>query len=522
MTQIDDEAQKEIAAATAETAAAKVEKKKLRVDIGRFDGLVLMLCALVGLDTVGAVSSYGAQAIIWLIFLGVFFFVPYAMLSAEMGAAFPQEGGPYVWVKLAFGRFAAGLAALLYWVTNPIWIGGTLCITAVATFGLFFTPLNGFWKYAFAFAFIWIATLATVFSFRVGKWVPMVGAWARVILIAGFTITVIIYAFKNGIHGFGAGAFRPTWSVFLLATPVLFFNFEGFELPSEASEEMTDPQKDVPVNILRGGIGTIIMYAVPIIAILIILPTSQITGLSGFIDAIKTVFTVFGGHVAKDGTATLTGFGKVLGDLAAIGFIIALISSGTSWLMGGNRGFAVAGYDGAAPRYFGAISKKYGTPLRVDILGGIISTITMVLAFQLSSGNANKYFAVVLGLTISATTLSYCLIFPAVIKLRYKYGQVDRPYKIPGGIAGVWIVGLLATFWAVLASVTLLWPGILTPSNMDASLPSGFAGERGLFELTQLIPLVIIFIAAIIFYLVGAPTRKEPMVAGNETSKSLT
>jgi amino acid transporter len=508
MSQVDDAAQAELSAVLAETELAEHEKRKLKVDIARFDGLVLMLCALVGLDTIGAVSSYGAQAIIWLVFLGIFFFVPYAMLCAELGTGFPQEGGPYVWTKLAFGRFIGSTATFFYWVTNPMWIGGTLCITAVTTFGLFFTTLNGFWKYLFALAFIWVATLASIFSFRIGKWVPLIGAWARVILLSFFTLTVFIYGIKHGVHGFGAGAFKPTWAIFIAATPVLFFNFEGFELPSEAGEEMLDPQHDVPVNILRGGIGTIVMYAVPILAILLILPTDQITGLGGFIDSIKTVFTVYGGSVAHDGTATLTGVGKLLGDIAAIGFIWALVSSGTSWLMGGNRGFAVSAQDGAAPRSLGVISEKYGTPLNVGILGGVVSTITMILAYQLASGNANKYFSVVLGLTISATTISYCLIFPAVIKLRYSYGHIERPYRIPGKKVGVWIVGGLATFWALLATVQLLWPGILTPSTMASSLPSGFAGQRSQFELSQFIPLAVMMVIIVIFYVVGAPTRK--------------
>jgi glutamate:GABA antiporter len=38
---------------------------------------------------------------------------------AEVGSAFTQEGGPYEWTKLAFGRLQGTIAAVLYWVTNP-------------------------------------------------------------------------------------------------------------------------------------------------------------------------------------------------------------------------------------------------------------------------------------------------------------------------------------------------------------------------------------------------------------------
>jgi glutamate:GABA antiporter len=60
----------------------------------------------------------------------VFFLAPYALLMVELGSSFTQEGGPYEWMKLSWGRLAAGIGAVLYWVTNPFWVGGSLCFTA--------------------------------------------------------------------------------------------------------------------------------------------------------------------------------------------------------------------------------------------------------------------------------------------------------------------------------------------------------------------------------------------------------
>ena len=87
------------------TEAALEEKAKLKKHFGRFDILFFLICTIVGLDTLGAVASNGAEGFTWLIFLSVFFFIPYALLTAELGAAFPEEGGCYEWTKLAFGRF---------------------------------------------------------------------------------------------------------------------------------------------------------------------------------------------------------------------------------------------------------------------------------------------------------------------------------------------------------------------------------------------------------------------------------
>jgi amino acid transporter len=214
-------------------------------------------------------------------------------------------------------------------------------------------------------------------------------------------------------------------------------------------------------------------------------------------------------HTAADGTvtATLSGVGKVLGDLAAIGFILALLSSGSTWIMGADRSQAVAGYDGAAPRSLGYFSARWGTPLTVNLLSGLFSTIVMVLAFALT-GNADKYFTAVLGLAISTTTISYLFVFPAVIKLRYSHGHVPRPYHVPGGMAGVWLAGGLCTLWSALATVVLLYPGFAT-SHPDASLPDGWSGQRGSYELSLFIPLLALIALGLLFYALGAPTRRQ-------------
>ena len=494
------------------TKAALEEKAKLQKHFGRFDIFFFLICTLVGLDTLGAVSNDGAQAFTWLVFLGVFFFVPYALLAAELGSSFTEEGGAYIWVKLAFGRFTAAINSVLYWLSNPIWLGGTLTILAVTTFGDFFTPLTGIWKYLFSLAFIWFAVWAAILSFGIGKWIPTIGAFVRIAVLGGFTLTVVLYALDHGVHGVSTGDFKPTWGIFIAAVPVLFFNFVGFELPNAAGDEMKDPQKDVPFTVLRATVGTLLLYGGPILAILLVLPTSQITSLGGFLDAMKTVFTVYGGHVstAADGTvtATLTGAGKVLGDLAAIAFILALLSSGTTWIMGADRAQAVAGFDGAAPRWFGVFSKRWGTPIVVNLLSGVFSTIVMFLAYALTSGSAGKYFTVVLSLAISTTTLAYVLVFPALIKLRYTHAHVPRPYRVPGGMAGAWIVSILTTGWAALATVALLYPGFGT-AHPDDSLPEGFEHARGAFERSQFVPLAVLLGIGVLFYWSGRKTRAE-------------
>ncbi len=72
-----------------------------------------------------------------LAYSAVTFLLPYGLLTAELGSTFTKEGGVYEWCKLAGGRFYAALTAMLYWISNPLWIAGTLSVGAIAAIKTF-------------------------------------------------------------------------------------------------------------------------------------------------------------------------------------------------------------------------------------------------------------------------------------------------------------------------------------------------------------------------------------------------
>jgi amino acid transporter len=96
------------------TKLAVSERSKLIKSLRRLDMVFFLVCAFVGLDTLGQVASYGAQTFTWVVVLGALFLVPYGLVMAELGTAFPQEGGQYEWMKLSWGRFWAGRGSVLY------------------------------------------------------------------------------------------------------------------------------------------------------------------------------------------------------------------------------------------------------------------------------------------------------------------------------------------------------------------------------------------------------------------------
>jgi glutamate:GABA antiporter len=357
--------------------------------------------------------------------------------------------------------------------------------------------------YIVALVFIWTSIVAAITSFNVGKWLPTAGAYARFLLLGLFTISVIIYATEHGWHG--AGSYSPTAGGFVALVGVLLFNFVGFELPSSAGEEMTNPQRDVPFGIARSTVASVVLYAVPVLGILLVLPTSAITNFSGFISAIQQVFTVYGGHVSASGTATLSGAGLILGDGCALLFIICLITSGATWIMGSDRALAVSCYDGAGPRTLGVINARFGTPVRVNVFSGVVATIVAILAQQITSGNAAKYFDAVLGVTISTTLISYLLIYPALWKLRRSHPDTPRPFKMPAYRPLTVVLMVLVA----LASVQLIAPGLGKDWFGADFRPEGWgAGERLTYLWTELVPVLCFVVIGVFFWWRGKRTRE--------------
>ena len=490
------------------TDRSALERSKLRRELRRFDTIFFLISAMVVVDTIGAIAIGGGQAFTWLLVLFVFFFVPSALASAELGAALPEEGGLYVWVRRSFGRYPAGVASLLYWAGTPMWLGGSVTVVAIAVWGRFLGDLDRTGIYVFGTVFVVAATVGAIVPLRIGKWVPTSGALTQIVLLSFFTITVVVYGAQHGLHGISVGDLRPTYLGFIAVAPILLYSFVGIELPTSAAEEMVDPRRDIPAAIGRAGVGQLLMYAVPILAVLLVLPAAQVTSLHGLIDAMKTVFTVYGGSVAPDGSATLTGAGVVVGDVCALAFVWILLASGSAWTIGAGRAQAAACLEGAGPAWLGTISERTGVPVRMGVVSGAVALVTMVVDITLTGGDGQRYFSAALTLAVALIVLAYLLVFPTFVALRLKEPGLERPFRVPGGLGVAWAITVVATGWALLAAVCLLWPGFGT-SDPDAALPPGFAGDRAGFELLVLGPVLLLLVAHSCFYVVHQ--RRHPV-----------
>ena len=475
-------------AAVAELAA---EKRKLKKSLFRFDMIFFTICAIVAIDTIGQSSSYGAQAIFWLVVSAVTFLIPYGLLTSELGAAFRTEGATYEWVRLAYGHFAGAVVSVLYWLSNPIWLGGTLTATAIATldalWGSSFTGNQGA-ETVIGFLFIWCAVTMNILSLRYMKWVPNLGAILRIVLLAFFAVMVIWSGVSHGFQGSMSG-FVPTDATVLIGVlGVIVFQWIGFELQTNASEEMENPQRDIPRAVYASGLISFLGYAIPIAGVVLILSSKDLSNVSGFVAAYQFASSSVFGSAAP-----------FFNHLAALAVVFVLLSSGTTWLMGSDRLMAIGALAGSGPQQLGYFSARFGTPIVVNVFSGIIATIFMFVTFFVTGGGLHGYFAAVLGLVISTTTFSYILIFPALITLRRKYPNVRRPYVVPGGNVGAWVCVILTMFWVVAATVFALWPGLFT-----STWSSDTAGvNRTTFEVYTFVTIGFLALVAVVFWWVG-------------------
>jgi glutamate:GABA antiporter len=481
------------------------QKRKLKKSLFRWDLALFSICALVGIDTLGQAASFGTQTLFWLVFLSIFFLIPYGLIIAELGTNIPVEGAVYEWVRLAYGHLAGAITAMVYWVANPVWLGGTLAVTAIIAMDtLWGTKIGGNTGLAIVvgLVFVWVAIAMNILSLRNMKWVPALGTIVRVVLILLFGVLVVgsIAAGKNA-GSINGGDLFPTAAVFVGVLGVLIFNYVGFELQSNASEEMDDPGRDVPRSIVITWLAGLIFYLIPVAGILLVVSGKNITNVGGFVSGYQAVVAnVFGGTAAN-----------VLNGIVGAAVVFSLLASGVVWLMGSDRAMAISSLAGSGPRPLGYFSKRFGTPVPVNVLSGILASIFLVLSFLLTSGDLNSFFKTVLAVTISTTTFSYVAVFPAIITLRRRYGTTGRGYRIPGGAPVVWLCAILAEFFVVAATVFSLWPNICSAKGCFSSDATAAVGNvaRGSWELWTIGAMVVIVLLGVVFWWSGRNHRAD-------------
>jgi amino acid transporter len=490
--------------------ALSEERQKLKKSLHRIDLVFITIAALVAIDTIAVTAGVGGgQTLVWLLVLIGVYLIPYGMIVSELGSAFPYEGGAYVWPRLAFGRFAGAYTAAFYWMSNPVWVGSTVAAVVVAAVNSLVVPGHPLGTAASIAVGLAVVVACTAFSWielRWGKWAGAVGTVVRLLTLGIFLTLVVVFLVQ---HGKPAGTvtvadLKPTVTGFLGVIGLLQFLFVGFEISNGAAEEMTNPQRDVPKMILRSGLIASLVTGSIIFGVLLVVPGKSLSKVAGFTDAYASVAGVLGGAT------------HVFNYLIAALVILTAISTAAVWQQGTCRVQAVAALDGAAPLWMGRFSKS-GTPVAMNIVSTVIGGAFVAVVFWLAKGSLATFFAITIAVVISLTAMMYLLVFPAIIPLRRKYPDRQRPFRVPGGTIGMWLCVIGAEAIIVITTITLLWPGLIDAAlGHSYSISDVWGVSRVYFESVTLGIVAFFVVVAVAFWALGRRNVAKGLVGEDD------
>jgi len=436
----------QIGTASAGAAPASAPHGLARV-LGRADLVLFTVCAILTIDTLASSAAMGFSWFSWWIITMTVFFIPYGLITAELGSAWPGEGGVYIWVREAFGPRWGSTAAWLYWINNATWAPSVYLIFA-GTFGQIFLKTHSPWQEAgIAIVLTWLTVLVGIVRLEVSKWLPNIGALVKVLIFTALGVLGLSAVFRGRppANDFSLKQLLPKWNDSLAYLPALLYSTFGFELMSSAGEEMKNPKRDVPRVIFWSGALIAILYSFAIGGILFAVPIEKLSIVTGTWDAL----VVLGKQWGRAGDTVVF--------LLGIGFLYACVANVVTWSLGANRVAAVAAEEGMLPEALGRLHPRFKTPYLAFVWMGIVSTGLLVGGALLSNSQSNIFW-MTFRVTALCLLLCYLLVFPAFLVLRNRRPDQPRPYRLPGGRGAAAVAAWICTLYIFGACVLFFVP----------------------------------------------------------------
>jgi glutamate:GABA antiporter len=411
------------------------------------------VAAVISLRNLPTVAEYGWGSIFifGLALLG--FMIPISFAAAELASGWAETGGVYVWVREAFGNKSGAVAIWADWAENLVWYPTVLSFIAAAL-AYVLVPAwasNRAWLFIVMMVVFWGTTLANFFgvkaSARISTWGTVIGSVIPGVLLIGLGLGWLLSGHPLAAPYHGARSLMPGLS---LANLVFFSGvllaFAGMEMAGFHAREAKNPKRDFPKATLLACLILVALYVLGTLAIAFVVPQKSIELNSGLLQAFQVFFTKFG-------VAWLTRPMAVL--IFAGG--IALLST---WMYGPARGFMRASFEGDFPKVFQGHNRQLAPTSVLWIQAGIGTLFALLFLFE---PTISASYWILSALTTQLLVIMYVLMFAAVIRLRYTQPDRPRPYRIPGGKPGVWIMAGLG----IAGSVFAFYVGFVPPSQIS-------------------------------------------------------
>jgi basic amino acid/polyamine antiporter, APA family len=388
--------------------------------IGRWSLAALMLNTMIGASIFGLPSIIAgylgrlSPAGYLIAFAGV---AVIAACLAEVSSHFQEAGGPYLYTRVAFGRFAA---IQIGWLT---WLSRITACSGVAN--LFITYLSSFFP---AVTRGWIR--ATILTALIGflAAVNYRGVTGGTALSNFFTITKVLLLTLFIAGGFMALALHPSVRVTPTAVPLtaancfqaillMVYAYGGFEAALFASGEASDPRKDAPIALLIAMMTATLLYICVQVVVIYTLSNP--------------------GATTKPAVDSARQFlGPIGVTLVAVGTLISVYGYLSANMLHTPRVTFAMGERGDFPSFFAAIHPRFRTPH----LSIVIFALMLIL---FSIGGNFRWNA---SLSAISRLFIYGAIVAALPVLRRKRPQGER-FHLP---AGLFFTALGLAFVAVL------------------------------------------------------------------------
>ena len=402
---------------------------------------------------VGCTSLFG---LVWV--LGGIITIFGAVVYAELTAMIPKSGGPYVFLKEAYGPYIAFLRG---WAM--FFVSETASIVAVS---LVFTefinaifqiisgePFGIFPTFILSLLTIWLLTAINLFGVSLsGKFQVIFGA-TKVIAV-GAIIGITLTGFSTGDASHFTDPFWPEdfgWHTVLAIGAALrysFFAFSGWEGATYMAEEVKNPGKTLPISLFLGISGIMVLYLGANVGYIYQLDIETIKQNKWV--ATKAVEVVMGatGGILISIAVAINAFGNIS---------TQILCKGRSW-------HAMA-RDGLFFDSFKKLHPTYATPNNALIGQGVWATVLLtgaILSSYFQSGDTgNNMYETVIDFFSATSTIFNILTFGSIYILRKKYPDKDRPYKAFLYPTSMIIVLVLYTSFLTLTLITAPIPSLL-------------------------------------------------------------
>lgn len=242
---------------------------------------------------------------------------------------------------------------------------------------------------------------------------------------------------------------------------IIFFAYVGFEAVSTAAAEAKNPSKDVPIGILGALIVCTLIYMAVAAVMTGVVPYLELASpapVAVAIDRMGLEWANIPLAAAPGGELNLIAF------LIKVGAVTGLSSVMLVLCYGQTRIFYTMARDGLLPKAFAVIHPKFRTPWIGTIVLGIL--IAIAAAFLPIS---------ILGDLVSlGTATAFSIVCLSVIFLRIKHPEMERPFKVPGGIFTA-ILGILACLFLASQNLIPMFQHAAEDNPLPLMLLGGYA-----------------------------------------------